>query len=83
MSNESEKIERRINDLKRTIEVAKKKVAESEGSLKTLFSRLEKEFGVTTLEEASEKYSEMKKEEEQVTAKLEKEYKKLEENYDW
>ena len=79
----NEQMEQDIRKLKKRIEQAKQDKAEAEGSLKTLFERLKKEFGVETLEEASKKYESLKKMETEITEELERSFIKLKENYEW
>ena len=69
--------------IKKKIESAKEKYARAEGSLAKIKEIGEREFDVSTLEEAKEKIKELGPEIEDGKKKLEKQYIQLEKIVDW
>lgn len=72
----------RIMELKKAVTIARKNSAKASGSLDQVMSTLYKKYKCNSVKAAKEKLKNMKQRREEITNKLTKDLKKLQEKYD-
>lgn len=77
------KIEQRLTDLKTQIEDAEKNVATHEGRKQESLQRLQDDFGLTSLDGASEAIKEKTEKRTSLEATIQKKFNQLEKDYTW
>jgi predicted nucleic acid-binding Zn-ribbon protein len=76
-------IEKKLLEMKKKIDEGKTQKAQAEGKLEHLMSRLEKDFGYKTIEDAEKGIQEMETVIEKKEKEIEKEIINMEESHEW